>query len=1621
MKKVIFFWMGCLLSLSVFGQSLNFETTHAYVETNQTNISKQFTAEAWVNLSTLTPPSTFGMAVAKWNGSPSGEGQNFVLGYATTHYENRFYSKISNGTTHGVTSVYSDFPIKIDQWYHLASTYDGETFKLYIDGNLTDEVKVQNGIKITPEPIIIGNNSTHNFAWKGKLDEIRIWNKALSADEIANNWNKSFTNASNLSDCLELYYPVKSQSGNISDESGNGHTGVLHNNASYSNQSPSEVNNANDTKCEEGSSISLNGGLTKFKDIDPNKAYYLKNEKEGNYWYLNPSNPHLELRELDLNDNKFKWYITKYGSSAVVQNVATGKYLKESLEFNIPQHTLGQYEIVGEAIVFKIYSNLYSATKTITAAPDKPYLANYSNYISQLNNQDAYRWLVYEAAEHQSSSTNNNNNNTNNTFGGQTISDINAVPPNGHCQIIPKLTSNRAVEVSNGSTANSANIVLNNNYSDNESQQFEIIQLANKYYKIINVKSGKALCVFGAQTSEGTHTHQYDYSIDNVGNQDWKLIKTASGFYAFSNRQTGYVLTLENGSTGTGTKLVQKKWQGEDSQLFEIKKILPSFINIQPNLSDQDQKITAALTQNNGSFDLSQSINIASQFSNELSKLDQYCGFGFANAIGLIENATVTYYEGNPSGLRLDGDSKPQYPTTEIKGTTTFFEQKVEIDLWFSYGLKAYVTAFIKFPELAGQMKKATEFGFMENLSGLTNMLGGVYLEDTRVVFTTYTHVNDVDYGFSWNEGINFLGKLYFGDRTDKVRTTNSFLKTIADAIHCDEFKVHLALDLSNSATPSVLAEMEAMVEVPIFPLPLPNNNDYYFRTDNVGTVEAPIFHNTLVWEDHVFDNEKFAVKLISMGGSVQLDESSIELKSSAQAQIAFKEPFADRKDPQTGENALTVLQLKENPGVKFGESIDYSFAGTLEKITYSKDGVFQSNNNGLVWKDPMGIPNSEIKNAAVQFAVSPNAPYLKAIGMAGTGSFLGKSGEFGFLVDLSADNPFEKMISLVAVNEIDMIDVGSFMFGGGFSGLAVANAGKAKMPKEMKNFIDKVLFAKMTDVGVSFVGTPGKIGEIQFNNKGITATGKLKLWDDWTSFVHFHADDQNGISFKSYIDPFTWDINGTTVFGLEGNQGNQDHMEDYTYNSTTYAWTANNVFVGDKPHLNVHIPFNLQNDSNADLEIGIHCDILLFNKRIPIDFDMNQDSELAGSFEKHFGASYIKGDVVLSSKKFYMGGEFHLDVPQINIPSFEVGNLGFPEIKVAKFTMTMLNSSILIEPDKHRVQIKYGGGGAMVNLLGTGNQNINIPSFTIDASINSMEELPNLVADYIKDNAADLFSNLGSTIESTLFNAADIAKYKIIFFEGDGCTESAYAWDELANDYTVINLKNTRPASSISNNQSSTFFETNLTTKNDEIRSFMILPGNDWFKLHLYDHPDGHTDEKHVKLEYMDLYFKQVCFTLDKTKGGEWSEFPNSKNDPSVRLWGQRNYDGQLAGKVSRIYYGDIDRDFEKIYKEEFLVVILNDEHNTKRNYHDWKAHIDQVADASCGVGLNLFYSLFSWGEFPVKIRNAWSVLGWNALNWDGDTNYPASYNKSYNQLNSEEKKAANTLGYYGSCWEQK
>jgi len=175
----------------------------------------QFTVETWfrrdgtgVSASTGTGGITLVPLVSK--GAAEAEGTNvdanYILGINTTgNVIAADFEEGAGGASPGLNHPVSGVtPIVDGLWYHAAATYDGSTWRLYLNGVLEAELFV--GQPTRSDSIqhaalgttIRSNGTTLQGFFDGALDEARIWNTPRTASQIRSTMNQAVTSGTGL-------------------------------------------------------------------------------------------------------------------------------------------------------------------------------------------------------------------------------------------------------------------------------------------------------------------------------------------------------------------------------------------------------------------------------------------------------------------------------------------------------------------------------------------------------------------------------------------------------------------------------------------------------------------------------------------------------------------------------------------------------------------------------------------------------------------------------------------------------------------------------------------------------------------------------------------------------------------------------------------------------------------------------------------------------------------------------------------------------------------------------------------------------------------------------------------------------------------------------------------------------------------------------------------------------------------------------------------------------------------------------------------------------------------------------------------------------------------------------
>ncbi len=240
------------------GAALNFagdgaasdDGDYVYVAESSSNTfsgTQPFTVMTWAYISDLSGTTEFFGMVDKYQAVNTD--RSYGLMFDDT--SNKFRFSTASACTGSVIGITNSAAITQATWYHVAVTKNGSTVTMYVNGSTSGTTQVQahnSSISDCDSPLLLGitnSQSTEASSLKGKLDDVRIYNRALNASEISSIYT-SKTTKNTISDLVAQYKmdvgvtkDITVSTDNVSglrqviqDATGSGEYGILKNGSS---------------------------------------------------------------------------------------------------------------------------------------------------------------------------------------------------------------------------------------------------------------------------------------------------------------------------------------------------------------------------------------------------------------------------------------------------------------------------------------------------------------------------------------------------------------------------------------------------------------------------------------------------------------------------------------------------------------------------------------------------------------------------------------------------------------------------------------------------------------------------------------------------------------------------------------------------------------------------------------------------------------------------------------------------------------------------------------------------------------------------------------------------------------------------------------------------------------------------------------------------------------------------------------------------------------------------------------------------------------------------------------------------------------------------------------------
>ena len=158
----------------VFGQAISLDGDGDYVDCGlapEFDITDFITFTYWIKVAAFDRDwnTVISRGDDSWRSSRAG----------TNNFMEAAVGGTSGNYTYGVT------PVDDGEWHHIGWVYDGTMNYLYLDGEVDATEENSGQITVSSYPLYIGDNSqaTGRF-WNGLIDDVMIYNRALTQEEV---------------------------------------------------------------------------------------------------------------------------------------------------------------------------------------------------------------------------------------------------------------------------------------------------------------------------------------------------------------------------------------------------------------------------------------------------------------------------------------------------------------------------------------------------------------------------------------------------------------------------------------------------------------------------------------------------------------------------------------------------------------------------------------------------------------------------------------------------------------------------------------------------------------------------------------------------------------------------------------------------------------------------------------------------------------------------------------------------------------------------------------------------------------------------------------------------------------------------------------------------------------------------------------------------------------------------------------------------------------------------------------------------------------------------------------------------------------------------------------------
>jgi hypothetical protein len=165
------------------GNAAVFNGSTSYIDTGISSLGANFSVSMWINEDALDSGGFFG----NWN---------------ATSNDDMFWRTQSDGSLRinidGTSNQYfgSAGDVTINNWHHIVVSFNSGTYEVYLDSNSLGTATTSNTVFNSGANFYIGDDNSASY-FDGSIDQVRIFDKAISAEDVATLYAETTSTASN--------------------------------------------------------------------------------------------------------------------------------------------------------------------------------------------------------------------------------------------------------------------------------------------------------------------------------------------------------------------------------------------------------------------------------------------------------------------------------------------------------------------------------------------------------------------------------------------------------------------------------------------------------------------------------------------------------------------------------------------------------------------------------------------------------------------------------------------------------------------------------------------------------------------------------------------------------------------------------------------------------------------------------------------------------------------------------------------------------------------------------------------------------------------------------------------------------------------------------------------------------------------------------------------------------------------------------------------------------------------------------------------------------------------------------------------------------------------------------